>query len=122
MFQQVNPNEMPGIGSSPQPEPGRVARSGRRAVPPRRRPDRRQQRPRPVQLGRQQPRARSSGPKLVAYANALQAGLLMGDFVQQLYGASVSGITQATILASATSLTVPAAWGRRYPPPRGVTG
>ena len=113
MYQQCNPNEMPGVGNTVL-NVNRAVWLGRAGV---------QYQPGGGRIDGNNARdpdntvSSSATPVLpgqsnVNYAGTLRAGLLMGKLSSGMYGASVLGITQAAILASATLFKVSIACGQ----------
>ena len=110
MYQQANPNEMPGIGTTTVAayKPIWKGRGGVQYLPGGGTID--------GANARDPANSFSSGivPNAqTSYVNVLEAGLLMGKITASgFYGASVFGLTSAAILANATSFKVPIAVGQ----------
>jgi hypothetical protein len=118
MYQQTNPNEMPGIGTTIVSvyKPIWLGKGGVRYLPGGATIDGNNARDPANTYSGNLPNAQTS------YVNVLEPGLLMGKIASTppvgsaasvgMYGASVLGLTSAAILASATSFKVPIAVGQ----------
>ncbi|MGD0899827.1 MAG: hypothetical protein ABR915_18495 [Thermoguttaceae bacterium] len=109
MYQQANPNEMPGIGTTIVAvyKPIWKGRGGVQYLPGGGTIDGNNARDPANTYSGNLPNAQTN------YVNVLEPGLLMGKITASgFYGASVFGLTSAAILANATSFKVPIAVGQ----------